>query len=119
MFHVELKKREGATMLKFFWNGIKENGGKLQTVSYSDGKLINYPEGTISIYKREYSGFTAEIRKAFEVSNDSEMQSDYIVTDVIRVRPDHALYGEVKKATEAKKVHDAKRWAKLEAKRAA
>lgn len=99
-------------MLKFFWNGIKENGGALQTVSYSDGKLCNFPEGTITIYKREYSGFTAEIRKAFEVENDSEMQSDYIVTDLVRVRPDHALYAVVSAALKAKKIHDAKRWAK-------
>jgi hypothetical protein len=99
-------------MLKFFWNGIKDNGGKLQTVSYSDGTLVNYPAGTITIYKREYSGFSDGIAKAFAVENDSEIMTDYIVTDLIRVEPTHPLYGEVAAALAAKKVHDAKRWAK-------
>src|SRR5689334_92667 len=108
----ESTNRKEPPMLKFYWNGIKDNGGKLQTVSYSDSMLVNYPAGTITIYKREYTSFSEGIRKAFEVENNSDMQSDYFETDAIRVQPTHPLYVEVAKALAQKKAHDAKRWAK-------
>ena len=103
---------EENTMLKFFWNGIKDNGGKLQTCSYSDGQLCNFPSGTITIYKREYSAFSAGIRSAFSVTNDSEIQSDYMVSDIFRVTPEHPLYVDVARALQTMKAHNDKRWAK-------
>ena len=39
--------------LKFFWNGIKENSGKLQRCHYSGSQLISFPAGTITIYARD------------------------------------------------------------------
>ena len=95
-------------MLKFYWNGIKDNGGKLQTCHYSAGMLINHPAGTLTIYKREYSGFSAGIREAFAVSNDTDILTDYIVQDVVRVEPSHQLYGDVFKAYQAQEEHNAK-----------
>ena len=100
------------TMLKFYWNGIRDNSGKLQTCSYSDGQLYNYPGGTITIYKREYSRLSDGVRQAFTVTNDSEIQSDYCVTDVIRVTPEHPLYVEVARALAAMKAHNTRRWDK-------
>lgn len=96
-------------MLKFFWNGIKDNGGKLQTCSYSAGQLINHPAGTITIYKKSYEPFSAGIQAAFAVQNDTEIITDYIVQDVIRVEPTHPLYHEVKKAYNAYQAHWEKR----------
>jgi len=99
-------------MLKFYWNGIKEDGGPLQICSYSDCQLCHYPGGTLTIYKREYSAFSAGIRNAFCITNESEIQSDYIVTDLIRVQPAHPLYIEVARALVAQTTHNEKRWAK-------
>ena len=45
-------------MLKFFYNGIKGSDGKLQKCWYSDGQLIGFPVGTLTIYAREYSHFS-------------------------------------------------------------
>lgn len=103
-------------MLKFYWNGIKDDGGKLQTCHYSDGQLVNHPLRTITIYKREYNGFSAGIRAAFTVQNDTEIQSDYIVQDIIRVEPSHPLFSDVSAALAAQKSHYAKQAAKRTAK---
>lgn len=95
-------------MIKFYFNGIKENGGKLQRCFFSDGQLINHPTGTITIYGRDYAHFTPEIYKSLSVSNDSDYQSDYVVQDIIRVTPDHPMYAEVKAALMLAKAHNAK-----------
>lgn len=101
-----------ANTLKFYWNGIKESGGKLQLCSYSESELLNFPKGTITIYGRHYRSFSAGIKAAFTVTNGSEMMSDYFENDSIRVEPTHPLYAEVKAACDKKKEHDEKRWAK-------
>jgi hypothetical protein len=85
-------------MLKFYYNGIKDDGGKLQLCSFSNGKLLHHPEGTITIYKRDYVDFSAGVRDAFKVENDSDYQTDYVMKDLIRVLPSHALYPQVKAA---------------------
>ena len=95
-------------MLKFYWNGIKDNGGKLQTCHYSAGQLTNHPTGTLTIYKREYSDFSAGVREAFKVHDDSDYVTDYVVQEFIRVEPNHPLYGEVFKAYQAQEEHHAK-----------
>lgn len=95
---------EGRAMtLKFYYNGIKDNGGKLQKCSYSDGQLIHYPAGTITIYKRDYGPFSAGVQDAFKVDNDSDMQTDYFEKDRIRVMPEHPLYQQVKTAMELRR----------------
>lgn len=99
-------------MLKFFYNGIKDNGGKLQLASYSDDSYRRERDGVITIYARHYRSFSAGIRAAFTVENNTEIQSDYFEQDRIRVAPTHPLYPEVLQACEAKKIHDQKRWAK-------
>ena len=99
-------------MLTFYYNGIKENGGALQTCWYSNGKLKNYPAGTITIYKREYSKFSAGIHQAFSVTNDTDSMTDYFDKDTIRVMPDHPLYAQVNAALEKNAARNAKRYAK-------
>jgi len=99
-------------MIKFYYNGIKDNGGKLQKCHYSNGKLLHYPEGTITIYAREYERFSAGIQNAFNVENDTDIVTDYIMKDRIRVVPSHPLYCEVSAAMEKAKAKDQKRAAK-------
>lgn len=82
-------------MLKFFWNGIKDSGGKLQRCHYSKGALKHHPDGTFTIYAKDYGPFSEEIRQNFTVENDTEIITDYIMKDHIRVMPDHPLYPDV------------------------
>jgi hypothetical protein len=86
----------------FFWNGIKDaKGDKLQRVHYSMGPLLNLPEGTITIYARDYSGLSNKVCECFAVQNDSDSQVDYFCKDTIRVIPQHPLYASVKAAYDA------------------
>jgi len=101
------------TNLKFYWNGIKENGGKLQKAYICGGKYTGFPEGTITIYAREYTRFSQGIRAIFEVENDSDIMTDYFEDDKIRVTPGHPLYAEVKAALDKREQH----YAALHAKR--
>lgn len=100
--------------LKFLWNGIKANGGKIQRASYLIGGLIGHAEGTITIYAKSYRGFSAEVHEAFTVLNDSDSMTDYFETDRIRVTPDHSLYAQVLKAAQAWQAHADKMSAKRE-----
>jgi hypothetical protein len=99
-------------MLKFYWNGIKDGAGKLQTCSYSVGPFCTYPEGTIVIYKRGYDSFSCGVHAAFFIKNDTDIQSDYMETDRIYVEPSHALYGQVADALAKRNAHYEQRWAK-------
>lgn len=99
-------------MLKFYWNGIKQDGGKIQRCFYSDGQLARHPEGTITIYGRDYTGFSPELQDAFKVENDTDIMTDYFENDRIRVEPSHPLYGQVSAALQASKEHNAKIYAK-------
>ena len=99
---------------KFLWNGIKVDGGKLQKASFSDGRLIGFPEGTVTIYAKHYSGFSAEVWEAFDVRNDSDSMTDYFETDRIRVQPGHPLYAQAMAAVKASHQHHEKMQAKRE-----
>lgn len=97
-----------ATTLKFFYNGIKANGGKLQKAHYSKGSFTpeamakyGYDRETITIYAREYTGFSADVRALLTVENNSDLMTDYFEKDRIRVKKDHPLYAQVLKGFEA------------------
>lgn len=96
--------------LRFFWNGIKVGTGRLQRCSYHMGALLHSPPGTITIYERGYHGFSAEIRQAFEVQNDSDIQTDYVEGDRIRVTSDHPLYPEIRAALAKRDAHTERVW---------
>lgn len=81
--------------LKFYYNGIKDNGGKLQKCWFNIGNLYDYPEDTLSISARDYSSFSEGVRACFAIDNHSDSQSDYFDNDHIRVLRTHPLYGEV------------------------
>ena len=105
----DFKANHVTPKIQFFWNGIKVNGGKLQRCYYSDGALVNSPAGTITLYAKDYSGFSAEVAETFTVKNDSDSQTDYFEKDRARVEPSHPLYGQVWKALQLREAHYAKR----------
>jgi hypothetical protein len=102
----ELEAREAARVINdppvFFWNGVKDKrGDKLQSASYSMSQLSGYPDGTITIYARGYSGFSSKVCDCFPVENNSDSMVDYFEKDRVRVLPQHPLYPAVKAAFEA------------------
>jgi hypothetical protein len=99
--------------LRFLWNGFKVNGGKLVKAYYSIGKLIHYPDGTITVYGRDYEHFPKEVTRFFHIENETDSQSDYFEDDKFRVCPNHPLYGLIKAALDAQEEHNRKRMEKL------
>ena len=88
-------------MLKFFYNGIKVDGGKLQSASYSQGGWTKLPEETITIYFDSYSFPEQEIRDAFPCENKTDSMSDYFEKSTARVLPSNPYYAQVKAALDA------------------
>ncbi len=74
------------------------DGGKLQPCYYSGSQLLNHTADTITIYGRRYKDFSPGVHAAFTVKDDSEIHTDYIVNEHIRVEPTHPLYGAVRVA---------------------
>ena len=108
-------------MIKFYYNGIKatDTGTQLQKAWYSNGPLNDFPAGTLTIYARDYTGFSVEVAEAFEIQNDSDHQTDYFDKDRIRVKPDHPKYAEVLAAYNDQQVKREAQTARLDAKRKA
>ena len=100
-------------MIKFYYNGMKadDNPG-LQKCWYSASALLRHPAGTFTLYARDYRAFSPEIAMAFKVENDTDIMTDYIQKDLIRVEPSHPLYGQIVAAFEKQQVHNAARQAK-------
>lgn len=78
-------------MIRFFWNGIKVDGGKLILVYYSHDNGIRYhapqePE-RISVSALGYGCFPDAVRKVYEVINHTDLRSDYHDHDRFRVHP--------------------------------
>jgi hypothetical protein len=108
-------------MIKFYYNGIKasDTDNKLQKAWYSNGPLNGYPEGTLTIYAREYTGFSAEVNEQFTVENDSDHYTDYFDKDKIRVKPDHPMHAQVLAAYNDQQAKREAQTVRLDAKRAA
>ena len=100
--------------LRFFWNGIKGTDGKLQKCSYSAGtytEASRIPAGTITIYGKDYKRFSSEVCAAFEVKNDGDPYTDYVVDDTIRVTPSHPMFSLVRAAFDKSEAHNAQWYA--------
>jgi hypothetical protein len=106
-------------MLKFYYNGIKANGGKLQKASYWLNGYRDFPEGTITISARDYRRFSKEVAEAFTIQNDTDCMTDYFDSDRIRVLPFNPYYAQVKAAYDAQVAAGEKREEKWLAKRRA
>lgn len=86
---VEPKQKEPKHGIKFYYNGIKVDGGRLIPCHYSIDNSSRYSEG-VTIYAREYSGDLPT--KYFVVKNNSDGMTDYFETDRAEVPPSHPLY---------------------------
>jgi len=105
--------------LKFYWNGLKEDGGKLQPYYLSMGGFSadsGIPADSLRVSAREYSHFSKGVWEAFDVSNDSDSMTDYFDKDRFTVRPDHPLYPEILEAYKKCRAHNHARQVKWAAK---
>ena len=95
--------------IKFLWNGLKING-KLYRAHYSEGALLHSPAGTLTIYAKDYAPLPKI--SGLNVENDTDIMTDYIMKDIIRVLPDNKFYPEVAGALKAYQSHIQKRRAR-------
>lgn len=71
--------------IRFFWNGIKVNGGKLIRCYYfTDSK-----SDSVTISARDYDHLP---RDMFKVKNETDLYTDYFDSDSATVTPEHPLY---------------------------
>lgn len=98
--------------VKFMWNGIKVNGTLHRAHYYCGAYTANsgLPEGTITVYAKDYASFPAI--DGLTIINDSDSMTDYFENDRIRILPDNKYYAEAKKAFEKMTEHNNKRFAK-------
>lgn len=77
--------------IKFFYNGIKVNGGKLIRCFYfTDSK-----SESVTISARDYADLP---RDMFKVKNETDLYTDYFDSDSATVTPEHPLYKYVRAA---------------------
>lgn len=75
--------------IRFYYNGIKVNGGKLIKCLYSvDNNFDHSP--SISIHCKDY--YNGLPRDVFDVENDSDPYTDYFDDDHTTLTPEHPLY---------------------------
>jgi len=89
--------------IQFFWNGIKVNGGKLHRIYYSNGTLCNYPEGTFTMYAKDYERLPKV--PGLTIHNDTDSMTDYFEKDRVRITPDNIFHSEVSKAFQKAEAH--------------
>ena len=100
----ETKKTENTmnTKIRFMYNGIKI-GTKLERADFSLIEAWIMSNGRevptqLVIYGKEYQGFSAAVREAFDVQNNSDYMTDYFENDKIRVLPNHPRFADVAEA---------------------
>ncbi len=74
-------------MIKVLKHGIKSNG-KYIRCWYTKGALKSHPEGTITVYAKDYDRLPVELNP----ENDSDIMVDYFEKDRARIVPSHPLY---------------------------
>lgn len=89
------EKKEPEKGIRFYYNGIKVNGGELIKCSYHIG-APGYDAETVTIYA---DGYGPDLpREYFTVENDSDIMTDYFCCDRAEVKPEHPLYKYVRYA---------------------
>lgn len=100
--------------IKFYWNGLKVNGGKIEQYHLSRGGYTaqsGIEESTITIYvSRRNSSlrFSKAVHDFFTIKNDTDSMTDYFESDRINVSKDHPLYSQVLDAYNKQKDHQHK-----------
>ena len=78
-----VKAKEPEHGIKFYWNGIKVDGGRLIPCYYS------LYENEVHIMARDYKHLP---REYFAVKNNSDPYTDYFDSDSTTLTPEHPLY---------------------------
>lgn len=81
------KEKAPETGVKFYWNGIKVNGGKLVRCYYW---LKDDAEKSVMISAKDYGAQLPG--EYFAVENDTDLYTDYHDTDSATLTPTHPLY---------------------------
>ena len=92
-------------MIKFVYNGIKDEQGRLHRAHFSKGYHKD-GDDIITIYARDYEDLPSA--EGLEVKNDSDMMTDYFEKDRIEVRPENKFYEQVLEAWKQQEIHRAK-----------
>ena len=84
--------------IKFYWNGIKVDGGNLRKCYFS-----LYNDGSVMIHA---DGYGAELpRDLFDVKNETDIYTDYFDNDHAELTADHPLYKYALYAAQAQDLH--------------
>ena len=83
--------------VRFFFNGLKVNGGKLHKAHLSLIERWTKASGDVVdthvvLYAPGCSHFAPEVRALFPVENNTDLASDYFETDRIRIPLGHPLF---------------------------
>ena len=78
-----VKQKEPEIGIRFYYNGIKVDGGRLIPCWYY------LDENSVSISARDYKSLP---RQYFAVKNDSDIYTDYFDSDHTKLTPEHPLY---------------------------
>lgn len=71
--------------IRFFWNGIKVNGGKLIRCFY----FTDSRSDSVTISARDYDHLPHDL---FTVKNETDLYTDYFDSDSATLTPAHPLY---------------------------
>lgn len=96
-------QKEPKKGIRFYWNGIKVDGGDLIKCWYHIG------DDSITISARDYKDLP---REYFTVRNNTDVYTDYFDSDRADVKPDHPLYKYVRFAAAAAEKHDLQHYIK-------
>lgn len=98
-------QKETEKGIRFYYNGLKVNGGELIKCGYSAQK-----DGSVTIYAH---GYGAQLpREYFTVRNDTDVYTDYFDKDGATVDASHPLYKYVRYAASAAEKHDLQHYIK-------
>lgn len=91
--------------IKFYYNGIKVDNGKLIRCHYS---LDNNPDNApmVTIVCKE---FCDSLPTALNPINNTDITTDYVEPDCARITPENPYYSEARKAAIKETIRNAKR----------
>lgn len=73
--------------IRFYWNGIKINGGKLTRCGYYTSDTET--SASVTIFARDCGRLPRDL---FAVKNDTDLYTDYFDSDRATLTPEHPLY---------------------------
>ena len=77
-------------MIKFFYNGLKVDGGELHGCYFRFSVEDNKP--VVKVWAKNYIHFPKEVWTTFSVHNASDSMSDYFDVDGFEIHPDSPFW---------------------------